>query len=65
MQHTSDLPSNTGMQRTALCAHKIVAFLQAGIDPTLSRSSGAPPLMPNPFGGGHYSSISSRCNCKK
>jgi hypothetical protein len=28
------LPSNTGMQRTALRARKIVAFLKAGIDPT-------------------------------
>jgi hypothetical protein len=34
MQHTPDLPSNTGMQRTALCARKILAFLKAGISPT-------------------------------
>ena len=27
-------PPNTGMQRTALCARKIVAFLKAGIGPT-------------------------------
>jgi len=33
MQHTPDLPSNTGMQRTARCAHKIGAFLKAGISP--------------------------------
>jgi hypothetical protein len=25
---------NTGMQRTALCAHKIAAILKAGISPT-------------------------------
>jgi len=38
------------MQRTALCARKIGAFLKAGIDRTCSRSIGAPPLMPKPFG---------------
>ncbi len=28
------MPPNTGLQRTALCAHKIGAFLKAGIGPT-------------------------------
>ena len=30
----SGVPPNTGMQRTALCAHKIGAFLKAGIGAT-------------------------------
>jgi hypothetical protein len=44
---------NTGMQRTALRARKIVAFLKAGISRAFSRSIGAPPLMPNPLGCQH------------
>jgi len=38
------------MQRTARCAPKIVAFLNAGSCRTLYRSFGAPPLMPKPLG---------------
>ena len=41
--------NNPGMQRTALRTRKIVAFLNAGIDQALSRSIGAPPLMPKPL----------------
>jgi hypothetical protein len=37
------------MERTALCARKIVAFLQVGINPTPVLIMGAPPLMPKPL----------------
>ena len=38
------------MQRTALCAREIGAFLKVRIARPPYRSIGAPPLMPNPFG---------------
>ncbi len=48
------------MQRTALRAHKIGAFLKVRIARPPYRSIRAPPLMPNPFGG-HFS-VSSNLN---
>jgi hypothetical protein len=49
-------PPNTGLERTAHSADEIVAIwaLVSALMP--SRSRGAPPLKPNPFGGIIYHS---------
>jgi hypothetical protein len=41
------------LQRTALCAREIVAFLKAESVQLHSRSIGAPPLMPKALGRNH------------
>jgi hypothetical protein len=35
MQNATKPPPNKGMQRTVLCARKILAFLKAGIGPSV------------------------------
>ncbi len=49
-------PPNPGLQRTALCAHKIGAILTVGFSPTVfpiydCAAAEAQPVKPNPLGG--------------
>jgi len=39
-----------GVQRAALCAREIVAFLKPGLGPTAFAIVTTPPLKPKPFG---------------
>jgi len=44
-------PPNRRLQRTALRAHEIGAFLKAGFSPRVFPLSNAPPLKREPLGG--------------